>query len=84
MSVDIQNLAMNYENFANFMTNGKYSKMNDKDKLNHIFNTEEGLEIPSLRKQDYHWLLRNFMIRNKNHPVANTIMDLLKKIVKTA
>ena len=74
---------MIYIEFADKMTNGKFSKMNAKDKLQYIFDTEEGIDIPIQRQKDYHWLLRNFLIRNKKHPLADEVMNLLRTILRT-
>ena len=73
---------MRYEEFANQMTEGNFSKMSAKDKLQYIFDTEEGIFVPVMRQKDYHWLWRNFLIRNKKHPLANEVMNLLKMILK--
>ena len=62
---------MMYIEFADKMTNGLFSKMTAKDKLQYIFDTEEGMFVPIKRQKDYNWLLRNFMIQNRKHPLAN-------------
>ena len=57
------------------------NKKNDLIKrLKHILDTEEGLSIPSIRKDDYMWLLRNFSINNSIHPKHDEIMRLLRNI----
>lgn len=53
-----------------------------KDELQNILDTEEGLNIPIRRKEDYMWLLRNFQIQNSNHPACNKVMSLLRNIAK--
>lgn len=68
--------------YANMMTSNCYDKMDDKFKLQFIFDTEEGLFVPKAREKDYNWLSRNFMIKNKNHPLATVVMNLLKNILK--
>lgn len=64
------------------MSNGDYSKMTAEEKLQYIFYTEEGMFVPIMRLKDYNWLNRNFLINNKNHPLANEVMKLLKNILK--
>lgn len=71
-----------YTAFADTMTFGCYSKMANEMKLQYILNTEEGIDIPNSRKEDYNWLSRNFLIHNKNHPLASVVMELLKQILK--
>lgn len=68
--------------FADKMTNGLFSKMTAKDKLQYIFDTEEGMFVPIKRQKDYNWLLRNFMIQNRKHPLANEVINLVKLILK--
>ena len=64
------------------MTNGTYSLMNSKEKLKYIFETEEGMFVPVARRTDYNWLGRNFLIQNKNHPLADEVMSLIRDILK--
>lgn len=71
-----------YTVFADTMTLGCYSKMANEMKLQYILNTEEGIHVPDSRKEDYNWLNRNFLINNKNHPLASVVMELIKKILK--
>lgn len=72
---------MLYEEFADKMTDGEFSKKSSKEKLQYLFDTEEGLNIPIKRKTDYNWLNRNFSIKNKNHPLHDTVRKLLKDIL---
>lgn len=73
---------MTYSEFANKMSKGEYEKMSPKEKLQYIFATEEGIFVPIERLKDYHWLNRNFLIQNKNHPLAEVIISLLKIILE--
>lgn len=72
---------MSYEKFADNITHGEYSIMSNEKKLKYIFETEEGMYVPQSRLNDYRWLCNNFLIHNKNHPLSNEVMKLLKKIV---
>ncbi len=73
---------LSYKEFADKMTNGTYSLMNSEEKLKYIFETEEGMFIPIERRTDYNWLGRNFLIQNKNHPLKDEVMSLIKDILK--
>lgn len=75
-------ILMSYEEFADKMSKGAYSKMTAEEKLQYIFDTEEGMFVPIMRWKDYNWLNRNFLINNKNHPLADEVMKLLKDILK--
>ena len=70
-----------YEEFANKMTNGNFANFNAKEKLQYVFDTEEGMYVPQARLTDYNWLNRNFLIQNKNHPLAAYVMFLVKNIL---
>lgn len=73
---------MTYSEFANKMSDGEYEKMSPKEKLQYIFDTEEGIFVPIKRMKDYRWLSRNFLIQNKNHLLAEDIISLLKIILE--
>lgn len=70
-----------YEKFANDITDGKFANFNAKEKLQYVFDTEEGMYVPQARLKDYNWLNRNFLIQNKNHPLADYVMTLIKQIL---
>ena len=55
--------------------------MTSEEKLKYIFETEEGMFVPVARRTDYNWLGRNFLIQNKNHPLADEVMNLIKDIL---
>ena len=62
------------------MSEDEFNQLDDVPKLEYLLDTEEGLQIPTLRRKDYMWLLRNFSIRNSEHPKFEQIMGLLRKI----
>lgn len=62
------------------MTEDEFNQLDDVSKLEYLLDTEEGLQIPNLRRKDYMWLLRNFSIRNSKHPKYDQIIGLLRKI----
>lgn len=37
----------------------------------------ESMDIPEKRREDYHWLLRNLLIRNNTHPRVKEALDLI-------
>lgn len=37
----------------------------------------ESMDIPETRKEDYHWLLRNLLVRNGTHPRVKEALDLI-------
>lgn len=65
--------------------------MNSLDKLISILETEEGFDLPINRvnglknsSQSFgclHWLLRNFSIRNSNHPKHDEVLSLIKQCI---
>lgn len=52
-----------------------------KERLQYIFDTEEGMYVPRNRQTDYRWLSRNFLIQNRKHPLATEVIGLLKEIL---
>ena len=70
---------MKYEDFADYLSKGEYKKMTAKEKLQYIFDTEEGFYVPFEHMKDYDWIKENiFKIKsNSRHPLANVILELL-------
>lgn len=43
--------------------------------------TVKGMEIPSFRIRDLHWLNKNLGKRNANHPEFNKAMGLIRQLM---
>tara|TARA_R110000824_G_scaffold148242_3_gene317879 strand:+ start:61324 stop:61728 length:405 start_codon:yes stop_codon:yes gene_type:complete len=41
------------------------------------------MDIPSMRLNDYNWLMRNIKVRNSSHPDINEAVELIKEKVRT-
>jgi hypothetical protein len=49
------------------------------DQLNELM---AGMDLPSYRKEDPKWLLKNLAVRNSEHPNFSKAKEMLRSLVK--
>jgi hypothetical protein len=53
-----------------------------KKLLEELFQATNGMDVPSFRKEDPKWLLKNLAARNADHRNFSKAYELVKELVK--